>query len=110
MAHTHIAALTITRRAAGSIAAHHFVDVHGQQAAADAKAVGVALTDALPGDDVAVLAIGQITMTAGAAITAGDAVVSDASGLPVPQGSASNVIGMALDAANPGEPVTILIR
>jgi len=110
MAHTHIPALTITRRAAGAIAAHRFVDVAGQQAGADAKVVGVALTDAEAGDDLAVLAVGQITMTAGAAIAAGDEVVSNAGGLPVPKGTATNVIGLALDAANPGEPVTILIR
>ncbi len=110
MAHTHVSALTITRRAAGAIAAHHFVDIGGHQAGADAQVVGVAMADAEPGDDVPVLAIGQITMTAGAAIAAGDAVVSDANGLPVPKGAASNVIGLALNAANPGEPVTILIR
>ncbi len=110
MAHTFIPTLTLTRSAAGAISAHQFVDFGGHPAGEDAKVVGVAQSDALPGDDVAVVAVGMVTMTAGAAIAAGDEVISDANGLPVPKGSGSNVAGVALNAANPGEPVQILIR
>ena len=72
--------------------------------------LGVALTDAGDGDALAVLAGGVITMTAGAALSAGDAVISDANGNPAPQGAGANVAGVALDAAAAGEPVAILIR
>ena len=111
MANTFIDIMTITRKAAGAISAHRLVDFAGNQAGADAQVLGVAMTDADAGDDFAVLTIGRITLPAGAAIAVGDALVSDANGQPVPQGTATNVFGHALTAAaNPGDPVEVLIK
>ena len=110
MARTYIDILTLTRRAAGAITDGRFVTVAGTQAGADAQVLGVAMSDAAAGEDFPVLALGTVQMVAGAAISAGDAVISDANGQPVPKGSGTNVIGVALNDAQPGEPVTILIR
>ncbi len=110
MARTYIDILTLTRRAASAITDGRFVTIAGTQAGADAQVLGVAMSDAAAGEDFPVLALGTVQMTAGAAIAAGDAVISDADGLPVPKGSGANVIGVALNDAQPGEPVTILIR
>ena len=110
MARTYIDTLTLTRRAAGAITDGRFVTISGNQAGADDQVLGVAMSDAAAGKGFPVLALGTVQMTAGAAISAGDAVISDANGLPVPKGSGANVIGVALDDAAAGDAVTILIR
>ena len=110
MARTYIDILTLTRRATSAITDGRFVTVAGTIAGADEEVLGVAMSDAGIGDDFPVLVVGTVQMIAGAAITAGYAVISDADGLPVPKGSGTNVAGIALTDAQPGEPVTILIR
>lgn len=102
--------LTLTMTAAGTIAANRFVTAAGAQAGADANAIGVALNAATAADKVPVLAIGTVSVEAGAAITAGATVKSDAQGRAVPWATSGARLGIALTAASAaGELVEVLL-
>lgn len=77
-------------------------------AAADGYAFGVAATDAAAGTKVTVFRVSAIyPVQAGAAITAGQALKSNATGQVIPQGGTGIIIGYAVDdaAANAYVPV-----
>jgi hypothetical protein len=103
--------LTLTMTAAGAITAHRFVTAAGAQAGADANAIGVALAAAsAAGDKVPVLAIGTVSVEAGAAISAGATVKADAQGRAVPWATSGARLGIALAAASAaGELVEVLL-
>jgi len=102
--------LTLTMTAAGTIAANRFVTAAGAQAGADANAIGVALNAATAADKVPVLAIGTVSVEAGAAIDAGATVKSDAQGRAVPWATSGARLGIALtDASAAGELVEVLL-
>lgn len=99
MSQQNIAVLTLTAQASGSVAEHRFVTYAGAQAGADANVLGVnryAVTDA---ELMAVDALGTTIVEAGAAITAGDALETDASGRAITQTNGP-VVGRALQAAS----------
>lgn len=72
----------------------------GAYCAANAKAIGVSMYDFDAGDSISVALSGSIKIvTTGAAVTAGDAVVSDAEGKAVP--------ATPLSATVPGSGTTV---
>jgi len=75
------AVMTVTERAAGTIARGRGVGFDGAQiTAAGAKPKGIARTAAATGDDVALTRIGIAICEAGAAITKGAALAMDSQG------------------------------
>lgn len=67
------------------------------QSGAGVAAVGVACYDAAINTLVPVQTEGVVPVTAGAAITAGDPIKSDASGRAIPQGGTGIILGYAWD-------------
>lgn len=104
-----ISILELTRIAAADISAHGFVGFDGRMAGDGAAVLGVAKTDAKAAAAFGVDVLGAIDMIAGAAISAGDTVQSNAQAQPIPK-AAGAPAGVALtDAANPGDVVKILL-
>lgn len=75
-----------TINASGTITANRFVTPADAQATVQGEQVlGVARTDGATGDDVAVTALGVASVEAGAAITKGDPIITDAQGRAISQ-------------------------
>src|SRR5690625_1416547 len=94
----------LTLKASAAINGGQIVEVTGDgtvgpAGAASEKVVGVAAFDANANDNVNVFAGGVQSVTASAAISAGDQVVAAASGEATSQGGADPVIGLALSDA-----------
>ena len=86
-------------KATAAIQARTFVGFDGAPCAAGARAIGVALTDAVAGDDDAVVDAGTVPVIAGAAITAGSAIAVGADAYAVVADRAAVVCGVAYTAA-----------
>lgn len=106
-----ISILTLTRVAAGVIAAHRFVTPANAQAGADANALGVSRTAAAAaGDSLPVDVLGTAIVEAGAAVAAGATVKSNANGQAITWVTAGAKLGIALDAAAAaGELIEVLL-
>lgn len=92
-----ILALTVTL--SGTVAANRFVTPAGAQAVADANTLGVARTAGVSGDKIAVDVLGTAIVEAGAAISAGATLETDASGRAVTWATSGAKVGLALQAA-----------
>ena len=105
--------LKFTAIAAAAIAERQLVGFNDQPTGLNGKVKGAAANDAATGDAVALTAIGLVDLPAGAAIAAGDDLISDANGKPIPKGATANpnVFAIALSAATAaGARVSVLIR
>jgi hypothetical protein len=91
--------LALPVKAAGAIVANTFVTPGNVQAGAAAHTLGVARTDAASGDMLAVDVLGTALVLSGAAVSAGDALQTDASGNAITQTSTNPVVARALAAA-----------
>ena len=104
------ACLTITVAATGAIAANRFITPAGAQAGADVNTLGVANTAAVSGDKIPVDVLGTSTLEAGAAVTAGVTVKSDASGRAIAWATSGAKVGIALEAATAaGQFIEVLL-
>ncbi|MCE8004229.1 DUF2190 family protein [Billgrantia ethanolica] len=108
-----IVLLALTATAAGAVSAHRFVGYDGAQVdTAGAKALGVSVSDAVDGDDLAVDVIGTTVVETGGAFSAGDDLVADASGRAIvnPEVGGEVVQAHALDdAGGAGEFIEVLL-
>lgn len=108
-----IALLTLTIAAASAVTAHRFVGYDGAQVdTEEAKALGVSVSDAKDGDDLALDVIGTTVVESGGAFDAGDELVSDASGAAIvnPEVGGEVVQAHALDGASAaGEFIEVLL-
>ena len=111
MSQQSIALLTLTRTAAGAIAANRFVTPLGAQAGVDANVLGVSrVAAAAAGEKIPVDVIGTTTVEAGAAIAEGATLESDATGRAITWATAGGRVGIALEAASAaGEFIEILL-
>lgn len=99
MAATSIATLTLTTQATGSVAESRFITYAGAQAGAAANTMGVNQYSVSLSELAAVVVSGTAIVEAGAAIAAGAALETDASGRAVTK-SAGPTVGRALQAAS----------
>lgn len=91
---------SMTAIATAAVSEHRFVGMlTGAPCAAGAKAQGVAQYDAAIGEAFAVDVLGTTIVDSGAAVAAGVAVKSDASGRAIAQGGAGEILGYAVTAA-----------
>ena len=105
-----ISALALTLVAAGTIAANRFVTPAGAQAGADANTLGVCRQAAVATDKITVDVLGTAIVEAGAAVSAGATVKSDASGRAITWASAGAKVALALEAAGgAGELIEVLL-
>jgi hypothetical protein len=102
--------LALTAVAAGTIAANRFVTPAGAQAGADANTLGVCRQAAVATDKVTVDVLGTAIVEAGAAVSAGATVKSDASGRAITWASSGAKVGIALEAATAaGQMIEVLL-
>lgn len=105
-----LSACCLTIAATGTIAANRFVTPAGAQAGADVNTLGVCRTAAVSGDRIPVDVLGTATVEAGAAVTAGNTVKSDASGRAINWATSGAKIGIALEAATAaGQMIEVLL-
>lgn len=79
--------------------------------AAGAKALGVNRTNPLAGNicTVGFAGVLKVQVGAGGAVTAGDAVASDATGCAATAATGNFINGEALDSGNPGDVIPVLL-
>lgn len=105
-----ISCLTLTALLAGTVAASRFVTAAGAQAGADANTLGVAKTAGVSGDRVALDVLGTAIVEAGAAVSAGATLKSDASGRAIPWATSGAKVGLALQSASAaGQFIEVLL-
>ena len=106
---TYMPLLPVNQTAAADLDKHRFVGFDGNLCGANAKALGVSETDTATGQQCPVIAVGMALVESAGAISAGDKVASDASGLAVAW-STGEYNGWALDEAlGAGETIRILL-
>lgn len=99
MPQQNISLLTLSHTLSGTVAANRFVTPAGAQAGADANTLGVARTAGVSGDLIPVDVLGTALVEAGAAITAGATVKSNADGKAITWATSGAKVGIALSAA-----------
>lgn len=97
-----------TVQATATVAARTFANFTGGTAGAGAAAQGAYRTAAVAGEYVTVEQLGTSLVIAGANLTQGDAVESDAAGHAVPH-TAGIVVGRAVRATPAGAPAEIFL-
>lgn len=101
--------LITTVTAGAALAQQRFVGADNTPCKAGAAALGVAEVDAVTGDSTPVSVLGIIAVEAGAAVSRGVAVQSDAQARAVPQSGDGKSCGIALDeAGGEGDVIRIL--
>ena len=112
MAAYEIPNMRFSAEAGAAVARRRFVKINaneqGVQAGAGETVVGASMVDAGVGE-VLEIANGIVMVEAGAAITAGSAVESDANGKAITK-TTGNVAGIAMTNASNGSLVSVLIR
>lgn len=105
-----IGILPLTVLLSGTVAANRFVTVAGAQAGADANTLGVARSAGVSGDRITVDVLGTAVVEAGAAISAGATLETDASGRAVTWATSGPKVGIALEAAGAaGQFIEVLL-
>lgn len=104
-----IPAQTLSVVAAGTITKRRFVTAAGVQAGAAANTLGVARTDALSGEDLAVDNLGTTEVEAGAAIALGAAIETSASGKAVARAAGPTVARALQAAAGDGSVIEVVL-
>ncbi len=101
--------LITTVTAGAALTQQRFVGADNTPCKAGAAALGVAEVDAVTGDSTPVSVLGIIAVEAGAAVSRGVAVQSDARARAVPQSGDGKSCGIALDeAGGEGDVIRIL--
>lgn len=110
MSQQNISVLALTVAAAGTIAANRFITPAGAQAGADANTLGVCRQAAVAADKVTVDVLGTAIVEAGAAVSAGASLKSDASGRAITWATSGAKVGIALEAATgAGQMIEVLL-
>lgn len=106
---THSPILTLSMTAVAALTINRMVGLDGDVCAAGAKAAGMAQVNADAGEQTPVAALGVILVEAGAAITAGSEIESDASGRAIAKTTGLGN-GHAMDAALAAGDVIRVLR
>lgn len=110
MSQQNIALLSLTRTLSGTVAANRFLTGAGAQAGADGVTLGVTRFGGVSGDKVTTDVLGTAIVEAGAAISDGDTLKSDASGRAIPWVTSGAKTAKALQAASgPGVMIEVLL-
>lgn len=102
--------LTLTLAAASAVAVCRFVTPLGAQAGADANTLGASCSAAGAGERFPVDVRGTTTLEAGAAVTVGATLKSDAQGRAITWAASGAKVGIALEAATAaGQFIEVLL-
>lgn len=109
MSRENISLLTLTEVATEALTHQRFVSVGGVVATAAGYALGVARTDGAIGEAVPVDALGTALVTAGGAVTKGDAIEVGTAGKAVTHSAGTIVARSLADAAADGDVIEVLL-
>lgn len=110
MASQSLSLLTLTLVATGAVTVARFVTPLGAQAGADANTLGVARSAAAVGERFPVDVRGTTVVEAGAAVTLGATLKSDASGRAIAWATSGAKVAVALEAATAaGQLIEVLL-
>lgn len=110
MSQQNISLLSLAVALAGTVAANRFVTPGGAQAGADAVTLGAVRFGGASGENVTVDVIGTAIVEAGAAISKGVTLKSDASGRAITWVTSGAKVGIALQAATAaGQMIEVLL-
>lgn len=102
--------LALTVALTGTVTANRFVTPAGAQAGADANTLGVSRVAGVSGDYAPVDVLGTAVVEAGAAVSAGASLKSDASGRAITWATSGAKVGIALEAATAaGQMIEVLL-
>lgn len=101
--------LALTIKATMDLPAYRFVDYQGKLCGENQKALGVCVGKWSNGSFASIIVLGTTIVEAGSAITAGDKVASDSTGRAKVATTGAEINGRALNSANTGEFVRILL-
>jgi hypothetical protein len=104
-----ITILSLSMRASGTIAEYRFVTPTGAQAGAGANTLGTSEYAADDGEMLAVANLGTAIVEAGAAVAAGAAVQSDASGRAITKDTGATVARALAAAAAAGDFIEVTL-
>ena len=105
-----ITILPLSGIASAPVVAKQLIGFDDAPAGAGDLVKGVAQYDAKTGDAFEVGAIGVFDLIAGAAITKGDKIQSDAASKPIPLNGGETFAIALTSAVNPGDVVKVLIK
>ena len=110
MSKQHIPLLALTATATATLTANRFVTFAGAVPSADANTFGVVRQSAVSGDKITVDVLGTAIVEAGAAITAGATLKTDASGRGITWATSGAKVGLALQSASAaGDLIEVLL-
>ncbi len=101
--------MTITIKAVDELPSYRFVDFRGRICQQNQKALGVSVGRWSQNKYAGIIVLGTAIVEAGSSITVGDKVASNAEGKAVPATTGAEINGRALNSANPGEFVRVLL-
>lgn len=101
--------LTLTIKTTSELQAYRFVDIQGKTCNANQKALGASIGKWSNGKYASIIVLGTAIVEAGGIIAAGDKLTSDAQGKAVVAVTGAEINGRALNSANPGDFVRVLL-
>lgn len=101
--------LTLTVTASGAVTKRRFVTVAGALAGAAANTLGVSTTDAADTEHFAADVLGTTVVEAGAAVAAGAAIETDATGRAITKAAGPTVARALEAAAAAGDLIEVLL-
>lgn len=101
--------MSITIKATDELPSYRFVDFRGRICSANQKALGVTVGRWSSGRYAGIVVLGTAIVEAGSTITVGDKLASDAEGKAVPATTGAEINGRALNSANAGDFVRVLL-
>lgn len=105
-----IAVLSLPLLLSGTVNPNRFVTAAGAQAGADANTFGVCRAGGVSGERQTCDVLGTAMVEAGAAVSAGATVKSDASGRAITWATSGAKVGLALEAATAaGQIIEVLL-
>ncbi len=110
MSGQNISLLALNGTAAGAITTCHFVTPGFAEAGAGANTLGVCRQTAVLGDKITVDVLGTAVVEAGAAVNAGDSLMTDATGRALTWAVSGAKVALALQAATAaGQLIEVLL-
>lgn len=101
--------LALTIKATMDLPAYRFVDYQGKLCDENQKSLGVSVGKWSNGSFASVIVLGTAIVEAGTTINAGDKIASDSTGRAKVATTGSEINGRALNSANTGEYVRVLL-
>ncbi len=110
MSAQNISLLSLALTLSATVSANRLVTFAGAHVGAGANSYGVSRSSGVSGDKITIDVLGTAVIEAGAAVTAGDTIKSDATGRAITWATSGAKVGQALQAATAaGQMIEVLL-